>query len=133
MSIGTLWLLLICGYLLTTLIEIPILILGLPTKFAVKDTIVNGLLLTAITYPVVVLVLPAIFTGMGIENRVLFLAVAESFAPITEVLFFRYLIDQPLAARLDREAAVIVVANLTSFLLGEAGLSEQLTRLVETF
>lgn len=133
MSIGTLWLLLICGYLVTTLIEIPILILGLPTKFAVKDTIVNGLLLTAITYPVVVLVLPAIFTGMGIENRVLFLAVAESFAPITEVLFFRYLIDQPLAARLDREAAVIVVANLTSFLLGEAGLSEQLTRLVETF
>lgn len=133
MSIGTLWLLLICGYLLTILIEIPILILGLPTKFAVKDTIVNGLLLTAITYPVVVLVLPAIFTGMGIENRVLFLAVAESFAPITEVLFFRYLIDQPLAARLDREAAVIVVANLTSFLLGEAGLSEQLTRLVETF
>jgi len=133
MSIGTLWLLLICGYLVTTLIEIPILILGLPRKFAVKDTIVNGLLLTAITYPVVVLVLPAIFTGMGIENRVLFLAVAESFAPITEVLFFRYLIDQPLAARLDREAAVIVVANLTSFLLGEAGLSEQLTRLVETF
>ena len=133
MSIGTLWLLLICGYLLTILIEIPILILGLPRKFAVKDTIVNGLLLTAITYPVVVLVLPAIFTGMGIENRVLFLAVAESFAPITEVLFFRYLIDQPLAARLDREAAVIVVANLTSFLLGEAGLSEQLTRLVETF
>ena len=133
MSIGTLWLLLIFGYLLTILIEIPILILGLPTKFAVKDTIVNGLLLTAITYPVVVLVLPAIFTGMGVENRVLFLAVAESFAPITEVLFFRYLIDQPLAARLDREAAVIVVANLTSFLLGEAGLSEQLTRLVETF
>ena len=133
MSIGTLWLLLICGYLVTTLIEIPILILGLPRKFAVKDTIVNGLLLTAITYPVVVLVLPAIFTEMGIENRVLFLAVAESFAPITEVLFFRYLIDQPLAARLDREAAVIVVANLTSFLLGEAGLSEQLTRLVETF
>lgn len=133
MSIGTLWLLLIFGYLLTILIEIPILILGLPTKFAVKDTIVNGLLLTAITYPVVVLVLPAIFTEMGIENRVLFLAVAESFAPITEVLFFRYLIDQPLAARLDREAAVIVVANLTSFLLGEAGLSEQLTRLVETF
>lgn len=133
MSIGTLWLLLICGYLLTILIEIPILILGLPRKFAVKDTIVNGLLLTAITYPVVVLVLPAIFTEMGIENRVLFLAVAESFAPITEVLFFRYLIDQPLAARLDREAAVIVVANLTSFLLGEAGLSEQLTRLVETF
>jgi hypothetical protein len=133
MSIGTLWLLLICGYLLTILIEIPILIMGLPRKFAVKDTIVNGLLLTAITYPVVVLVLPAIFTGMGIENRVLFLAVAESFAPITEVLFFRYLIDQPLAARLDREAAVIVVANLTSFLLGEAGLSEQLTIFVEMF
>ena len=123
MFIGTLWLLLIFGYLLTVLIEIPILLAGLPEKYATKETIVNGLLLTAITYPVVIMVLPAIFSAMGIENRILFLAVAESFAPITEVVFFRYLIDQPLTGRFDREAAVIVVANLTSFLVGEAGLS----------
>ena len=124
MFVGTLWLLLIFGYLLTVLIEIPILLTGLPGKYTTKETIINGLLLTAITYPVVIMVLPAIFTGMGIENRVLFLMFAESFAPITEVLFFRYLIDQPLTGRLDREAAVIVIANLTSFLLGEAGLSQ---------
>ncbi len=124
MSIGILWLVLILGYLLTVLIEIPILIVGLPRKYPITETIVNGLLLTAITYPVVIMVLPAIFTGMGIENRLLFLAVAESFAPITEVLFFRYLIGRPLAGQLDREAAVIVVANLMSFLLGEAGLSQ---------
>ena len=131
MSIGTLWLLLIFGYCLTVLIEIPILIVGLPRKYSISETIVNGLLLTAITYPVVVMVLPAVFTGMGIENRMLFLAVAESFAPITEVLFFRYLMDQPLAARFDREAAVIVMANLASFLLGEAGLSQWLWATVE--
>jgi hypothetical protein len=64
------------------------------------------------------------FTEMRIESRALYLAVAESFAPITEVLFFRYLTDRPLAGRLDRDAAVIVIANLTSFLLGEAGLSQ---------
>ena len=131
MSIETLWLLLIFGYCLTVLIEIPILIVGLPRKYTISETIINGLLLTAITYPVVVMVLPAIFTGMGIENRVLFLAVAESFAPITEVLFFRYLMDRPLAERFDREAAVIVIANLASFLLGEAGLSQWISSTVE--
>ena len=131
MSIGTLWLLLIFGYLVTVLIEIPILLVGLPRKYAISEKIVNGLLLTAITYPVVVMVLPAIFTGMGIESRVLFLAVAESFAPITEVLFFRYLTDRPLAARIDRDAVVIVIANLTSFLLGEAGLSQWIGFTVE--
>ena len=132
MSIGTLWLLLVFGYCLTVLIEIPILIVGLSRKYGVTETIVNGLLLTAITYPVVVMVLPAIFTGMGIENRTLFLAIAESFAPVTEVLFFRYLIDQPLTGRLDRDGAVIVIANLTSFLLGEAGLSQWLSATVES-
>lgn len=131
MSIGTLWLLLILGYGLTVLIEIPILLMGLPGKYAIKETIITGLLLTAITYPVVIMVLPAIFTGMGLENRILYLAVAESFAPITEVLFFRYLTDQPLSRRFDREAAVIVIANLTSFLLGEAGLSQWLWATVE--
>lgn len=124
MFVGTVLLMLILGYLLTVLIEIPVLLVGLSGKYAVTETISNGLLLTAITYPVVVMVLPAIFTGMGIENRILFLAVAESFAPITEVLFFRYLIDRPFAGRLDRDAAVIVIANLTSFLIGEAGLSQ---------
>jgi hypothetical protein len=124
MSIGTLWLLLIFGYIVTVLVEIPILIVGFQRKYTIAETIVNGLLLTAITYPVVIMVLPAMFTEMRIESRALYLAVAESFAPITEVLFFRYLTDRPLAGRLDRDAAVIVIANLTSFLLGEAGLSQ---------
>lgn len=132
MSIGTLWLLLIFGYSLTILIEIPILVAGLSRKHGASETIFNGLLLTALTYPVVVMVLPAIFTGMGVNNRIIFLAVAESFAPIAEVLFFRHLINQPLAAPPDRDAAVIVAANLTSFLLGEAGLSQWLAITVES-
>lgn len=123
MSIETLWLLLIFGYLLTILIELPVLLFGMSLRYSSLETIVNGLLLTALTYPVVVMVLPAVFTGMGIDSRATYLAVAEIFAPVAEVLLFRYLNSQPLTARLDCDAAVIVMANLASFLLGEAGLS----------
>ena len=76
------------------------------------------------------MVLPAIFTGMGIHSRAIYLAVAETFAPVAEVLLFRYLNSQSLLARPDRDAAVIVMANLASFLLGEAGLSHWLAETV---
>ena len=130
MSMGTMWLLLVFGYLLTILIELPVLVCGLSSRYSSSETIVNGLLLTAFTYPVVVMVLPAIFTGMGIHSRATYLAVAETFAPVAEVLLFRFLNRQSLIARPDRDAAVIVMANLTSFLLGEAGLSHWLAEIV---
>jgi hypothetical protein len=126
MSLATLWLLLIFGYILTVLIEIPVLLIGLSSRYSPSETIINGLLLTAFTYPIVVMVLPAVFTGMGSQSRALYLAVAETYAPVAEVLLFRYLKSQAMRARPDRDAAVIVAANLASFLLGEAGLSSWL-------
>ncbi len=127
---ASVWLLVICGYLLTVSIEIPILLTGMARKHGVRETIVNGLFLTGVTYPIVVMVLPAAFSAMGIDNRVLYLAVAESFAPIAEVLFFRFLVGKRLMSSIDRDAVVIVIANLASFLLGEAGLSRWLTETI---
>lgn len=127
---ASVWLLVICGYLLTVSIEIPVLLTGMARKHGVRETIINGLFLTAFTYPVVVMVLPAAFSVMEINNRLLYLAVAESFAPIAEVLFFRFLIGKPLTSSIDRDAVVIVIANLASFLLGEAGLSRWLTETI---
>lgn len=132
MSMSTLWLLLIFGYILTVLIEIPVLLFGLSSRYSPSETIINGLLLTAFTYPIVVMVLPAVFTGMGIQSRGLYLAVAETFAPVAEVLLFRYLTSQSMRFRPDRDAAVIVAANLASFLLGEAGLSSWLYQMVQS-
>ncbi len=133
---ATVWLFLILGYLLTVTIEIPILLAGMAKKHGVRDTIFNGLLLTALTYPVVVMVLPALFSAVQIDNRMMYLAAAETFAPVAEVLFFRFLVNKPIASRLDRDAIVIVIANLASFLLGEAGLSRWVAELaakLETF
>lgn len=121
---------LVFGYLLTVLIEVPILCVGFGRKYPVLETVVNGLLLTAVTYPVVVMVLPAIFLAAGSQNRLLYLVIAETFAPLAEVLFFRYLTSRPLLRRPDREAIIIVTANLASFLIGEAGLSRWLSTAV---
>ena len=110
--------------------QLTVLVCGLSSRYSSSETIVNRFLLTAFTYPVVIMVLPAIFTGMGIHSRAIYLAVAETFAPVAEVLLFRYLNSQSLLARPDRDAAVIVMANLASFLLGEAGLSHWLAETV---
>lgn len=127
---ASVWLLVICGYLLTVSIEIPVLLTGMARKHGVRETIINGLFLTAFTYPVVVMVLPAAFSAMGIDNRLLYLAVAESFAPIAEVFFFRFLVGTSLTSGIDRDAVIIIIANLASFVLGEAFLSRWLTETV---
>jgi len=134
MSMGTLWLLLIFGYLLTILIELPVLICGLSSKYSSLETIVNGFLLTALTYPVVVMVLPAIFTGMAewgstVEQRTLPLQRRSPLLP--KCCSFDISTAQSLIARPDRDAAVIVTANRASFLLGEAGLSRWLAETVQ--
>lgn len=126
MLMGTLSFL-VFGYLLTVLIEVPVLCVGFGRKYPVSETVVNGLLLTAFTYPVVVMVLPALFHAAGSSSRLLYLAIAETFAPVAEVLFFRYLTHRPAFQRPDRDAIVIVVANLASFVIGEAGLSRWLS------
>lgn len=114
-----LWLFLPVGYLLTILIETPVLLLGLPSTLSFRQKMLCGIWLTACTYPIVVLVLPAIFFGMP---RWQYLSVAETFAPLAECLIFwmafrsKGLLD---SSGWMRSFVVIVIANLASFGVGE--------------
>ena len=75
--------------------------------------------LTACTYPVVVLILPAIFFG---EPRWLYLLVAETFAPVAECLLFWVAFRGSEVLNLaDRVRCfvAIVAANIASFGIGE--------------
>lgn len=119
LPLGQLWAFLPLGYLVTILIETPILLVGLSPKVSLKQKIKCGIWLTACTYPIVVLVLPAIFLD---QSRFLYLAVAETFAPLSECLLFwlafrsKGLLEQ---ADWIRCFASIVFANLASFGFGE--------------
>ncbi len=117
------WLLLILGYTLTVLIEVPVLCVGLSGEYSIRDRWISGMLLTAFTYPFVVMILPAVMSLAGIQSRLVYLLVAETWAPVGEVVLFRYLHRIPMRKAVDRNAAVIVIANLCSFAAGEAGLS----------
>ncbi|HUF03583.1 MAG TPA: hypothetical protein VMM38_05340 [Aridibacter sp.] len=114
-----LWLFLPLGYTATVLIEAPILLLFLPRILGWKKRLAAGLWLTSCTYPVVVLVLPALMYGYP---RILYLAVAETFAPLAECALF-WLVFRGTegfeAGAWMRSFAVIVVANLLSFGIGE--------------
>ena len=114
-----LWLFLPVGYLFTIAIETPVLLLGLPPKVSFRQKLWCGAWLTACTYPIVVLVLPAIFFG---QSRTLYLAVAETFAPLAECfLFWLAFRSKELLSvgEWGRCMIAIVVANLASFGLGE--------------
>lgn len=119
LPISRLWLFLPFGYVLTILIETPVLMLGLSPKISLRQKLWCGVWLTACTYPIVVLVLPA----LSLEySRNLYLLVAETFAPLAEcVLFWLAFRGKDLLATNDwiRSFAAIVIANLTSFGIGE--------------
>ena len=106
------------GYLVTILIETPVLLAGLPRPVTLKQRLLCGIWLTACTYPIVVLVLPTLFLD---QSRILYLAIAETFAPVAEWLLFWAAFR---AAGLTRpqwvqSMAAIVIANLASFGVGE--------------
>jgi len=114
-----LWLFLPIGYLTTILIETPFLLFGLSPKLTFKQKLLCGVWLTACTYPIVVLVLPAIFLDY---SRNLYLIVAEIFAPVGECFFFWLAFrGKDLLESNDwiRSFIAIVVANLASFGIGE--------------
>ena len=114
---GELWAFLPLGYLLSILIETPILVVGLSARHPLRRKLFAGVWLTACTYPIVVLVLPLV--GMP---RAGYLAVAETFAPVAECALFWMAFGEPSArgtASPWRDFAVIVVANLASFGIGE--------------
>ena len=113
-----LWWFLPFGFVLTVLIESPILWIGLP-KLPFHRKLWIGFWLTACTYPVVVLVLPALMVGL---SRGIYLLIAETFAPIAECCIFGIALRGTIDfARRDWIAsfATIVVANLASFIIGE--------------
>jgi hypothetical protein len=114
-----LWRFLPFGYALTVLIETPILVAGLPAAISLRRKLFCGIWLTACSYPVVVLVLPALFFG---ASRWQYLAVAETFAPAAECLLF-WLAFRKTAVFTTRDwaggFATIIIANLTSFGVGE--------------
>jgi hypothetical protein len=114
-----LWRFLPFGYLLTILIETPILLVGLSARHSIKRRVLAGVWLTACTYPIVTLVLPLLFTN---SSRTVYLLVAETFAPVAECILFWLAFgnENEVGTRsLWRDFATIVLANLASFLLGE--------------
>jgi len=119
MSPSDLWRFLPLGYLLTILIETPILITGLSKRHTLKRKLLAGVWLTACTYPIVVLVLPLVFAA---SSRALYLTVAETFAPVAECILFwlAYGVKEEVGKRsMWRDFSAITVANLASFLAGE--------------
>lgn len=122
MPFERLWLFLPVGYLATILIETPVLLFGLSPKLSLKQKLLCGIWLTACTYPVVVLVLPALMLNDPGSSRNLYLLVAETFAPAGECFFFWLAFrERGLLGMNDwrRSLTAIVIANLASFGIGE--------------
>ena len=106
------------GYLLTVLIESPVLLVGLTRQLSWRQRLFAGFWLTACTYPIVVLVMPMLFAS---SSRALYLLVAETFAPVAECVLFWLAFRQKLAGSgwMLRSFAAIIVANVLSFVVGE--------------
>ena len=100
------------------MIEIPVLMFGLSRRHLWRDRLIAGFWLTACTYPIVVLVLPPlVWAPLG---RGWYLVVAEIFAPLAECVLFRLAYGRSKIAKENyRDYAVIILANLASFGLGE--------------
>jgi len=119
MSSSELWRFLVIGYPFTILIETPILVFGLSRQHSFKQKLFAGVWLTACTYPIVVLVMPLLLAG---SSRAIYLAVAETFAPVAECVLFwlAYGKSAELGKRsMWQDFATIVIANLASFIAGE--------------
>jgi len=116
----------VVGYLTTVLIEACVLVPGLAGSVPIRERLLFSALLTAFTYPFVVIVFPLWLNSHG---RLVTLIVAETFAPMAEVFLLRFAINQPLRSRLDRNAVAVITANVVSFGVGELFLSEQLLAL----
>lgn len=122
--VAELWQFLPLGYVLTVLLEMPVLLIGLSPRHSWGRKIFAGFWLTACTYPIVVLVLPLLLAQSF--GQTTYLVVAETFAPLAECLLF-YLTyhakpasPSPPLTRTDllRDMLTIIGANLVSFLVG---------------
>jgi len=119
MSPYDLWRFFPIGYLLTILIETPVLVFALSKRHPVSRRLLAGIWLTACTYPIVTLVLPLLLANY---SRAIYLLVAETFAPITECILFWLAFGSRIElARKSmwQDFAAIIAANLASFAVGE--------------
>lgn len=115
--------LMLVGYLLTVAIETAVLLALASRRHSLRVRLFAGAWLTACTYPIVWLVLPAALEG---EPRWLYLLVAETFAPVAEcaIFWFAFVRASPPDRRATaRDFVAIALANLCSFGVG-AGLIE---------
>jgi hypothetical protein len=117
--IDRLWTFLPIGYLLTILVETPILVVGLSRKITLIQKLLCGVWLTACTYPIVILVMPMLFQDW---HRWQYLTVAEVFAPMAECALF-WLAFRGRHILMNRDWAqcfvAITIANMASFGMGE--------------
>ncbi len=95
------------GYLVSVMLETPVLLIGLSSIHSFGTKVFAGVWLTACTYPIVVLTLPPVAGGF-------YVPVAETFAPAAECVLFATLVG---TWRL-RDMAAIIAANLASWLVG---------------
>lgn len=116
------------GYTLGVILETPVLMAGLSACHSFKSRVKAGFLLTACTYPFVIVVMPRLINP-DLHNT-LYLAVTETLVPIAEcalfwLVFHRRLRPNPNGTAvlsrqiMVRDFAVIIAANLFSFGIGE--------------
>jgi hypothetical protein len=116
---SNLWYFLPVGYLVTIAVETPILLLGLSNKLTFKQKLMCGIWLTACTYPIVVLVLPMLLQNF---SWIIYITIAEVFAPAGECLFFWTAFRGNKILRTNDWIQCfisIIFANLASFGFGE--------------
>ncbi len=103
------------GYILSLVVELPVLILALSASYKLIEKVLAGLWLTACTYPAV----SWLFSGF-IQEPVLLTFVREAYAAFGEAFLF-WLAFVKLAGRtcLRRDILVVILANVLSFLFGE--------------
>jgi len=117
LSASELWAFLPQGYLLTVLIEIPVLLFGLSSGHPFQRRLIAGFWLTACTYPIVILVLP--FSIPVQWGGWAYPVTAEFFAAIAECLLFRTAYPRSTSRGTAwRDMAAIIVANVASFTIG---------------
>src|SRR5947207_263119 len=113
------WTFLVCGYVVTVLVEGAVLLPGLSARHALRRRLFAALWLNACSYPVVVLVLPYVFDPT--TDRTRYLWVAETFAPVSECVIFWIAFgaqQEWLRPSMWRDMAAITAANLASFGVG---------------
>jgi hypothetical protein len=119
MSPSELWHFFPLGYIVSILIETPVLLVDLSRRHPFSRKLLAGIWLTACTYPIVVLVLPMLFAN---QSRAIYLIAAETFAPVAECVLFWLAFGREIelgTRPMWRDFAAIVLANLASFLGGE--------------